>query len=79
MYRSDWLTSELAVRKGRAASVPQPPKPQIGKFRDLARELEWDDDEAAFAEKMERIAKAPREPKPSPQPRQWPQKHESAK
>jgi hypothetical protein len=41
-----------------------PPKPQIEKFRDLARELECDDDEAAFAEKVKRIATAPREPKP---------------
>jgi hypothetical protein len=40
------------------------PKPQIEKFRDLARELETDDDEGRFAEIVKRIATAPREPKP---------------
>ena len=45
------------------------PKPQIEKFRDLARELECDDDEAAFAEKVKRIATAPREAKPAPKRR----------
>lgn len=32
--------------------------PQIDKFRDLARELECDDDEAAFDERLKRIATA---------------------
>jgi hypothetical protein len=36
---------------------------QVDKFRDLARELECDDDEAAFDEKLRKLAKAPREPK----------------
>jgi len=35
------------------------PKPQVDKFRDLARELECDDDEAAFDEKLKKLAKAP--------------------
>ena len=39
------------------------PKPQIDKFRDLARELECDDDEKAFDERLKRIATAPRPPK----------------
>lgn len=33
-------------------------KPQVDKFRDLARELECDDDEAAFDERLKRVAKA---------------------
>ena len=33
-----------------------PPKPQADKFRDLARELECDEDEKAFEEKVKRIA-----------------------
>lgn len=33
---------------------------QIDKFRQLARELEADEDEAAFEEKVRRVATAPR-------------------
>lgn len=36
------------------------PKPQADKFRDLARELECDDDETAFEEKVRRVATAPK-------------------
>jgi len=32
---------------------------QVDKFRDLARELECDDDEARFDEKIKRLAAAP--------------------
>jgi len=39
-----------------------PPKPQLDKFRDLARELECDDDEVRFDEKLKKLAKAPRGP-----------------
>jgi hypothetical protein len=39
------------------------PKPQLAKFRNLARELECDDDQAAFDEKLKKLAKAPRDPK----------------
>ena len=40
---------------------------QIDKFRQLARELEADEDEAAFEEKVRRVATAPKdEPKPEP-------------
>ena len=35
---------------------------QIDKFRDMARELECDDDEAAFDERLRQIA--PKEPDP---------------
>lgn len=35
-------------------------KPQADKFRDMARELEADEDEAAFEEKVRRVATAPR-------------------
>ena len=31
------------------------PKPQIDKFRELARELETDDDEAAFDERLKKL------------------------
>ena len=46
-----------------------PPKPQIEKFRDLARELETDNDESRFDERLKRLATAPREPKPAPKPK----------
>jgi hypothetical protein len=42
--------------------MPEKPKPQIEKFRDLARELECDDDEETFAERVKKIASAPRAP-----------------
>lgn len=35
------------------------PKPQVDKFRDLARELEADEDEARFEETVKKLAKAP--------------------
>jgi hypothetical protein len=38
------------------------PKTQAEKFRDLARELECDTDEAAFRAKLVKVAKAPRQP-----------------
>ena len=39
-------------------------KPQAQKFADLARELECDDDEAAFDERLKKLASAPKlEPK----------------
>lgn len=44
---------------------PEPPKPQIDKFRDLARELEADEDPEAFKAKLRKVASAPREPKPT--------------
>jgi len=37
------------------ADVPEP-KPQADKFRDLARELEADEDEGRFEEAVKRIA-----------------------
>jgi hypothetical protein len=42
-------------------------QPQIDKFRQLARELEADEDENAFKAKLRKVAKAPRqEAKPVP-------------
>jgi|HubBroStandDraft_5_1064220.scaffolds.fasta_scaffold1373702_1 hypothetical protein len=41
---------------------------QVDKFRDLARELECDDDEAAFDERLKRIATVPKSGKPSDKP-----------
>lgn len=35
----------------------QPEKPQADKFQDLARELECDEDEAAFKEKVRKVAR----------------------
>jgi hypothetical protein len=40
------------------------PKSQVDKFRDLARELECDDDEAAFNEALKRIATTPKGDQP---------------
>jgi hypothetical protein len=36
------------------------PKPQPDKFRDLARQLECDEDEGAFEEKVRKIVHAPK-------------------
>jgi len=44
-----------------ATPVSEPDKPQADKFRDLARKLECDEDEAAFEEKVRRVAKAPKQ------------------
>jgi hypothetical protein len=41
------------------AKPPTDPKPQADKFRDLARELECDEDEDAFKAKLREIAKTP--------------------
>jgi hypothetical protein len=38
------------------------PQSQADKFRDMARELECDDDEAAFDERVRKIATAPKAP-----------------
>ena len=46
-----------------------PPRSQVEKFRDLARELETDDDETRFDERLKRLATAPREPKPAAKPK----------
>jgi hypothetical protein len=40
--------------------MPEKPKRQIDKFRDLAREIGADDDEAAFKAKLRKVATAPR-------------------
>jgi hypothetical protein len=34
------------------------PKPQLDKFKDAARELECDDDERRFKERLEKLVKA---------------------
>lgn len=42
------------------------PKTQLDKFRELARELECDEDEPAFEDKLKKVATAPKpDPKPS--------------
>ncbi len=46
--------------------TPQPKNDQHDKFRDLARELECDEDEAAFEDKVRKVAKSkPGEEKPT--------------
>jgi len=40
--------------------MAEEPKPQVDKFRDLARELEADEDEARFEETVKKVAKAPK-------------------
>lgn len=47
-------------------SDEQRPKSQADKFRDLARELGCDEDEAAFDERLKRIAKSPLQHRPKP-------------
>jgi hypothetical protein len=44
------------------------PRTQAEKFADLARELECDDDEAAFDERLKKLATAPRDSKPEDKP-----------
>jgi hypothetical protein len=44
-------------------TTPSDRETQIEKFRDLARELETDDDEARFDERLKKLAKTPRAPK----------------
>lgn len=43
----------------------KPESTQADKFRDLARELECDEDEARFEEAVRKVAKAPPAPKDS--------------
>jgi hypothetical protein len=38
---------------------PKPPKSQVDKFKEAARELEADDSEEAFDANLKKIAKAP--------------------
>lgn len=39
-------------------------RPQVEKFRDLARKLECDDDEAAFDGRLKKLATAPPQHRP---------------
>jgi len=41
------------------ATMPEQAKPQADKFKELARELEVDEDEARFEDAVRKIAKAP--------------------
>ncbi|MGF7169419.1 hypothetical protein FHS91_001078 [Sphingobium xanthum] len=40
------------------------PKPQLDKFKELARELEADEDEARWDERLKKVVKAKPEPAP---------------
>lgn len=44
---------------GREETIPLNDRPQVDKFRDLARQLETDDDEARFDERLKKLAEAP--------------------
>lgn len=44
------------------------PQTQVGKFRDAARELGCDENEAAFDERLRKIAKAKASDKDTPSP-----------
>ena len=45
------------------------PLAQVDKFRALARELETDDNEARFDERLKKLATAPHKPKPKIEPK----------
>ena len=45
------------------------PRTQAEKFADLAREIECDEDEKAFEERLKKLATAPHEPKQPPKPK----------
>jgi hypothetical protein len=47
---------------GRKEAKPLDDTPQVDKFKQLARELEADEDEDAFKAKLRQIAKAPKLP-----------------
>jgi hypothetical protein len=49
-------------------SKETPPSAQIDEFRVVARELEMDDDEARFDERLKKLAKATPKPKTKDQP-----------
>ncbi len=55
----------MSSGRGRVTAMPEKKHEsnQIDKFRDLARELECDEDEARFDERLKKIATAPRAPK----------------
>lgn len=47
-------------------NMAEAPKPQLDKFKDLARDLEADEDEKAFEDQVRRIANAPPNEKADP-------------
>ncbi len=50
----------MAIRKNDSHKDVDPdPRTQADKFADLARELECDESEAAFNERLKKLAKAP--------------------
>jgi hypothetical protein len=44
--------------------MSEDPRPQFDKFRDLARELEAEEDEAQFEETVRKVAPKDRKPEP---------------
>lgn len=54
------MMRKTRIDRGSLGGMTEPPKSQAEKFRELARELEADEGEAAFEETLKRIApKAP--------------------
>jgi len=51
-------------------ALPPDAKPQIERFKELARELGCDEDEAAFEAALARIVSTPAQPKYEPKRRQ---------
>jgi hypothetical protein len=66
MPKEDVLPDAQGSREFRkeTAKLVEEATPQRSKFEALARELECDEDEGAFDERLKRLAKA--EPKPKP-------------
>lgn len=65
MCRSVDTKESSAPSASESLKLQEKPKPQVDKFRDLARQLEADEDEAAFEEKVRKIAKATKVEKPT--------------
>jgi hypothetical protein len=55
---------QYAIELDAEMPVTKDAQEQLRKFQDLARELECEDDEAAFEERFKKVARAPRPPKP---------------
>ena len=56
------MTKQRKTDRVTLARMSEPPKPQPDKFRDLARELEADEDPAHFEETVRKIAPKDRTP-----------------
>ena len=55
-------------KRSNHSEKPNRPQEQVVKFRELAREIGADTDEATFKAKLVKVAKAPRSPTKAPKP-----------